>query len=72
MTTIKGYSDNLPDKLNEIYRNQMLEKLDPELKKQLANAKGDIIFNYAKGTFVVTGVNDDLEKAIIADLKSKR
>jgi hypothetical protein len=72
MATISEFSDHLPHKINEILKNNMLEKLDPELKKKLFDTKGDIVFDFSKNTFTVTAGNDELEKAIIADLKSKR
>lgn len=72
MATISEFNDNLPNLINEVLKKNMLEKLDPELKKRLLAAKGDIVFDYANNTFNVSANDDELEKAIIADLKSKR
>jgi hypothetical protein len=72
MTTISEFADNLPNKINEVLREQMLEKLDPILRKKMEDAGGDIKFDYDNNTFEVVGVSDELDKQITEDLKSKR
>jgi hypothetical protein len=72
MTTISEFSDNLPNLINEVLRNNMLEKLEPELKKKMFDSKDDIVFDFDNNTFEVVGVTNELAKEIMEDLKSKK
>jgi hypothetical protein len=72
MTTISEYKENFPEKINEILKKNMLEKLDPDLKAKLMASKGDITYDAKDNTFVVSTTDEDLRQAITADLKSKR
>lgn len=72
MITITESNDELPLFINDILRKNMLESIDPELKKRLLDTKGDIVFDYQNNTFKVKTNDDELQKAIIADWKSKR
>lgn len=72
MGTIKDFSAALPGMIDNVLKNRLLEKLDPILKQRLFESGGDIIVDYNNKSFIVEAGSDELEKAIIADLKSKK
>lgn len=72
MATISEFMDGLPNMVNNVLKNQLLNKLDPELKQRMYDAGGDISIDFDGRSFSVIAGSDELEKAIIADLKSKR
>lgn len=72
MTTISDFMKDLPNKGNEVIRQQLLNKLDPVLKQRMLDAGGDITIDLQNGTYSVSAGNDELEKEIMADLKAKK
>lgn len=72
MGTIKGMHEQLPDMANDVLKKQLLNKLNPELKQKLFDCGGDITVDLKKGTYTVAADSDELEQAIMSDLRSKK
>jgi hypothetical protein len=72
MGTIKELNDELPNMAKNALKKQLLDKLDPELKRRMYACGGGITVDLKNGAYAITACDEELEQSIVSDLRSKR
>lgn len=64
MTTIKGYMDGLPDRLTEMAKAAVYNKMGPELTQEIKNSTCELIVDLKAGTTKFENCPPELDEKI--------